>query len=129
MDRVVDHFQHPRNHGLLADCDVDYELVNEGCGDRVRLQARLGDADKLVQIGFVGNGCALSMASASILTTIFEGRSLTDVVRLTEPEVLNALEIAISPRRVDCALLPYRALRLGLVRYAHSRRIYSYKQS
>lgn len=122
MALIVDHFEQPRNHGLLADADVDWEDVNVGCGDRVRLQVCLGSADEIIRVGFVGEGCVISMAATSILTTLVEGRKLHDVLRLSESSILEALEASISPRRFDCALLAYRTLRAGLVWYVHDRR-------
>ena len=122
MTFVVDHFQQPRNHGLLDDADVDCEDVNPGCGDRIRLQVRLGPADEIVRVGFVGEGCVISMAAASILTTVVEGQRLEDVVRISESSLVDALQTSISPRRLECALLAYRTLRAGLVWHVHERR-------
>lgn len=123
MAVILDHFQQPRNYGELPGADVDEEQLNPSCGDRVRMQARVDDAGTLEAVSFVGNGCVISMAAASLLTTMAEGRALTDVVRLPEASMLDALEASISPRRIDCALLALRALRGGLIAYYHANRL------
>ncbi len=123
MTLIVDHFQSPRNYGLISNADVDCEDVNAGCGDRVRLQARLRSTDEIIEIGFVGEGCVISIAAASILTTMVDGLTIGDVVQLSESSVISALETSVSPRRFDCALLAYRTFRAGLVWYVHDQRL------
>lgn len=123
MTVILDHFQQPRNYGELENPDVDVERLNPGCGDRVRMQARVRADGVLEEVRFVGNGCVISMASASMLTTMAEGAVLADFVRLPEETMIDALRTSISPRRFDCALLAFRALRNGLVEYFHERRL------
>lgn len=123
MRVILDHFQQPRNYGAMETPDVDAERLNPGCGDRVRVQARINDAGVLEEVRFVGNGCVISMAAASVLTTLAGGAVLTDIVRLPEESIIDALETSISPRRFECALLAFRALRGGLVTYYHEHRL------
>lgn len=123
MTVILDHFQQPRNYGTIEHPDVDREEVNPSCGDRVRIQAAVNAEGVLKEVRFVGNGCVISMAAASVLTTISRDVELTDIVRLPEEKMLAALEAPISPRRVDCALLAFRALRSGLIDCYHERRL------
>lgn len=123
MTVILDHFQKPRNYGEIEAPDVDAEQLNPGCGDHVRVQACIDEAGVLEDVGFIGNGCVISMASASVLTTMARGAALVDLVRLPEESMLEALETTISPRRFDCALLAFRALRSGLVAYYHENRL------
>lgn len=123
MSLIVDHFQQPRNRGTLEEADVDCEDVNPGCGDRVRMQVRLGPSDEITSVRFLGDGCVISMAAASILTTLVEGKSLREVVLLPDSVVLEALQATVSPRRYDCALLAHRTLKVGLVHFVHQRRV------
>lgn len=122
MAVILDHFQQPRNYGLMEWPNVDEELSNPGCGDRVRIQAHVVDGI-LEDVRFVGNGCTISMASASLLTTLAKGSALKDVVRLPEEIMIEQLRMSISPRRYECALLAFRALRKGLVVNYHERRL------
>lgn len=124
MELILEHFQRPRNYGAFDGADVDCEQRNPACGDHVRMLAALDDG-RLTKVRYVGNGCAMSMAAASLLTTIAQGQILTDLVRMPEEKMLEALEAQISPRRVDCALLAFRALRSGLVSYYHRERLKS----
>ena len=123
MSVILDHYQHPRNYGGVEMPNVEREGVNPGCGDHVRVQARVNEAGMLEDVRFVGNGCTISMAAASLLTTMAKGTPLTEAVRLSEAAMIEALEASISPRRFDCALLALRALRGGLVAFYHESRL------
>lgn len=125
MAFIVEHFRQPQNFGLLDESDVDREDVNPACGDRIRIQVRLEAGDRIGQVGFVGEGCVISMAAASILTTMVTGQQLQQVVQLSESHIVEALQASISPRRIDCALLAFRTLRTGLVWHVHQRRLWS----
>ncbi len=123
MSVILDHFQHPRNYGEVETPNVERESSNPGCDDRVRIQAFVDREGIVEDVRFVGNGCTISMAAASLLTTMAKGSPLTDVVRLPEAAMIDALEASISPRRFDCALLALRALRSGLVTFYHENRL------
>lgn len=124
MALILEHFRAPRNHGALESADVDHELQNPSCGDHVRMLAAIVDG-RLMEVRYVGNGCVISMAAASVLTTFAKGAQLADLVKMPEQKMLDALEAQISPRRVDCALLAFRALRSGLINYYHRARLRS----
>lgn len=123
MSVILDHFQYPRNYGTMEMPNVERESINPVCGDRVLMQARVDDRGVIEDIRFVGNGCTISMAAASLLTTMVKGSPLPDVVRLPESTMIEVLEASISPRRFDCALLALRTLRSGLVAFYHERRL------
>lgn len=124
MELILEHFRAPRNYGSLDSADVDHELRNPACGDHVRMLAAVEEA-RITEVRYVGNGCVISMAAASLLTTIAKDSQLADLVKTPEEKMLEALEAQISPRRVDCALLAFRALRSGLINYYHDARLSS----
>ena len=124
MELILEHFQRPRNYGAFENADVDCELRNPSCGDHVRMLAAV-DGGRLTEVRYVGNGCVISMAAASLLTTIAQSQELAELVKMPEEQMLEALEAQISPRRVDCALLAFRALRSGLINYYHDARLRS----
>ncbi len=125
MDVIVDHFTNPRNYGRLAAANVDREASNPACGDRLRIQASV-NADGIVEaVRFTGSGCTVSVASASLLTTLIEGLPLEEAVRLPERQLLDAIDAPLSPRRYDCALLGYNVLRTGLIQFYHESRMRS----
>ncbi len=116
-DWILDHYKNPRNFGTLEDPDISHEEDNPLCGDVVTLQLKLSDG--MVEAArFKGRGCAISQASASILTELLQGKSLDAVKAIGKPEMLEALGITINPARLKCALLPVKTLKLGLAERA-----------
>lgn len=111
-DLIIDHWRHPRNKGTLPDPDADVTEANVPCGDVVRLQLKVRDG-VVEDVRFDGRGCAISMASASLLTEMLKGKSLEEVEKLRQEVLLEALGGVIKPR-LNCALLSYRALRKAL---------------
>lgn len=112
-EKLLDHFRHPRNYGALTNPDVSYESFNPLCGDRIRIEVRLADR----QVRFRGDGCAISIAAASLLTEIILN---TDPNQISDNQLIAALESDIKPARIQCALLPLEALRAGLKIYLSS---------
>jgi nitrogen fixation NifU-like protein len=110
---LLDHFRHPRNYGSLPSPDIAYEDVNPLCGDRIRIEVKLNNS--VVEMArFRGDGCAISIAAASILTEMIEGADINQVATISEEMLLSRLESDIKPARVQCALLPLEVLRSGM---------------
>jgi nitrogen fixation NifU-like protein len=112
-EKLLDHFRHPRNHGALTAPDISYESFNPLCGDRIRIEVKLADK-VVVEVGFRGDGCAISIAAASLLTELVAGKAIPEIASISNDELISALESDIKPARVQCALLPLEALRAGL---------------
>jgi nitrogen fixation protein NifU and related proteins len=115
---ILDHYRNPRNKGTLDPHDYSYEDVNPLCGDEIRIDVRVAD-DKVSDIKFSGRGCAVSQASASILTEMVEGMSLDEVKALTKDDLLEELGIPVSPARLKCALLGLKVLKAGVYGVEH----------
>jgi nitrogen fixation protein NifU and related proteins len=115
-DILLDHFRHPRNYGDLTAPDISYETLNPLCGDRVRIQVRLNDSI-VEEARFKGDGCAISLAAASILTELIHGLRIDELSSCSDDRLIAALESDIKPTRIACALLPLEALRAGLNAY------------
>ena len=107
---LLDHFRHPRNYGSLEAPDVSYEAFNPLCGDRIRIELKV-DKGIVSKARFKGDGCAISMAAASLLTEMIIGRETSDI---SDDQLIEALQSEIQPARVQCAVLPLTALRDGL---------------
>lgn len=124
---ILDHARHPRHFGELEDATHSAEGINPLCGDRLTLFLKLDEENTIARAGFVGSGCAISVASASLLTDTVAGHPAEDALntcdalvrRLTDdgaeerplPEKLMALEgVKEFPARVKCATLAWRAL-------------------
>jgi nitrogen fixation NifU-like protein len=112
-EHILDHYQHPRCHGTLADADVTYEDANPLCGDRIRMDVRLREG-RIEQVRFSGHGCSISQAAASMLCEHVEGRTLDEIKKLTREDVLDMLGIELGPVRLKCALLALKTLKAGV---------------
>jgi nitrogen fixation NifU-like protein len=119
---ILDHYQNPRHRGTLDPHDYSYEDSNPLCGDEVRIDVRVKDG-KVDAIAFSGQGCAISQASASILTELVEGRPLDEVKRLGKEELLEEIGIELSPARLKCALLSLKVLKAGIYGIDHANEV------
>jgi len=110
---ILDHSQHPHNHGEIPEADISYEDSNPLCGDKIRIDIKLR-GDVIEDVKFNGKGCAISQASASMLTDELLGKSLEDVRKLDKQFVLDMLGIPLGPSRIKCALLPLKVIKAGV---------------
>ena len=119
---ILDHFRNPRNFGSLPSADAVYEDVNPLCGDRIRIELAIRD-NRIEAARFVGDGCAISIAAASILTELIAGANIDqgDEV-ISNQMILSSLESEIKPSRMKCALLPLEVLRTSIENYKQSKR-------
>jgi nitrogen fixation NifU-like protein len=103
-DYILEHYRRPHNFGVLENPTASYEGANPLCGDRITMM--LGVRDGIVErVGFTGRGCAISQASASLLTDEIKGKPVDEVAKLQGDDVLELLGIDISPARLKCAML------------------------
>lgn len=109
-DIILEHWQNPQNYGIIPSADLDAEENNPYCGDALRLTINLND-DKVADIAFSGEGCAISKAYASIFTEDIKDKSLSELRKLDENYVLELLGIPLTPTRTKCALLIYRTMK------------------
>jgi nitrogen fixation NifU-like protein len=112
-DFILDHYRNPRNAGTLPNPDATYEDNNPLCGDKIRMDLCIADG-KVTDVRFAGRGCAISMASASLLTEQIKGMPLADIAKLGKDEVLANIGITISAARLKCALLGIKVLKQAL---------------
>jgi len=117
---ILDHYRHPRNFGELPEADARARLTNQLCGDIVEIFMRIED-DKIAEVKFRGRGCALSQASASMLTEKLKGMSLKEAMSLDEQDIMRMLRVKVGPTRRGCALLPLNALKKALEYYMKRR--------
>ncbi len=110
---ILDHYENPRNYGELPDADISYEDDNPLCGDRIRMDLKVQDG-RIVDVRFSGKGCAISQASASMLTEQIKGATVEEARRLTRDDVLEMLGIPLGPARIKCALLSLKVLKAAL---------------
>jgi nitrogen fixation protein NifU and related proteins len=113
-DEILEHYRQPHNFGTLDDPDASYEGNNPLCGDRITMMLSLDDAGNVSDVAFSGRGCAISQASASLLTDEIRGRSAAEVAAMRNQDILDLLGIEISPARLKCALLSLDTLQHAL---------------
>jgi nitrogen fixation protein NifU and related proteins len=112
QENILDHYKHPRNHGVLEQPTVSREEHNPLCGDRVRIDLLVQD-DVIADIRFSGRGCTISQAAASMLTETIKGHSLVEAKGFSQDELLELLGIPIGYSRRKCAFLSLKALKVG----------------
>jgi nitrogen fixation NifU-like protein len=115
-EKLLDHFRNPRNYGALTEPDASYESFNPLCGDRIKIELKFQNKS-VKDVRFRGDGCAISIAAASLLTEIILN---TEPNKISDDQLIAALESDIKPARIQCALLPLEALRAGLKIYLSS---------
>jgi nitrogen fixation NifU-like protein len=114
-ENILDHFNNPRNFGKIDNPDASYEKDNPFCGDRIRIGFTIHDSRFTIQkIKFSGEGCAISIASASMLTEKAKGAKVKDLRKLDKSDILKMLGIGLSPTRLKCALLPLEVLQKAI---------------
>src|SRR5262249_36550073 len=113
-ENILDHDRNMRQRGLLDPADIDYEAHNPLCGDRLRLTLRLDENNRVTEIGWDGEGCAISQASASMLGEEILGKTLEEIRAIDKEEIFEMLGIPIGMNRVKCALLSLKVLKVGL---------------
>ena len=113
--KVLDQAMNPRNRGVLEPADYSHEDAGSVCGDEVRIDVRV-QGDRVVAVAFSGRGCAVSQASASILTELLASMALDEVRALSEDDLLAAIGVPIGGSRRECALLSLWVLRAAMAR-------------
>jgi nitrogen fixation NifU-like protein len=108
---ILDHYRNPRNFGHLERVDATAEDLNPLCGDTIKMELALDADGRVEDVKFSGRGCAISQASASMLTESIKGMKLEDVARLSQESVLENVGIGISPTRMKCAMLGLKVLK------------------
>jgi nitrogen fixation NifU-like protein len=110
-DFILEHYKNPHNAGVLDPHDLHAADSNPTCGDELSMTIRLDDGQtRISDVAFEGRGCAISQASASILTDSLRGMSLDEVRAIDPKVVLDDLGVPIGPARLKCALLGYKVL-------------------
>jgi nitrogen fixation NifU-like protein len=116
---ILDYYRNPRNFGKLDPHDIDARDTNPLCGDEVEIQIKLAaDKDTIEEVRFVGKGCAISQASASMLTEMAKGKTLEWVKTLSRDDIQKMLGTPdLGPARIKCAMLSVKVLKTGVYTY------------
>lgn len=113
-EQIIDRYKNPRMQGELDPHDYSYEDDNPLCGDRIRIDVRVNDNNRVTEAAFSGTGCAISIASADLLVESIIGKNLDEIRELSKDEILDMLGIEVGPIRLKCALLSLKVLKAGV---------------
>ena len=112
--QILDHYKNPRNHGELKEPTFSHVGENPSCGDTIKMDVRLDDDGETIEyVSFSGDGCAISQASASMLTEQLPGTTLEELGELDTDDVVEMLGVDISPMRIKCAVLAEKVVQDG----------------
>lgn len=109
-ENILEHYKNPHNFGSLEKPDVSVRDVNPLCGDNITLEINCDENGVIRDIAFIAKGCALSVASASILSDSIKGKNIKDIMSLDYNDMQDLLEIKVGAGRAKCVLLPLAAL-------------------
>lgn len=114
---ILDHYKHPRNFGHLKKFNTSATGENVTCGDSIIIEVSFNKNHKpltVCDIAFLGQGCVISQASASILTEYVEEKTSAEIMNLNTSHVLDLLGTTLTPSRVKCAMLPLEVLQKAI---------------
>jgi nitrogen fixation protein NifU and related proteins len=112
-EEILDHYKHPRHFGHLDNPSLVYHDRNPLCGDEIELELKIED-NKVADVAFTGQGCAISRAAASMMSEEIIGKSLDELRGWNKESILDLLGIEVGPVRIKCALLPLKALKAAV---------------
>ena len=116
--QILDHYKNPRNYGELEDATFEHVGENPMCGDTLKMFVKLADDDETIEhVSFIGDGCAISQASASLLSQELGGMTLEEVRAMERDDIMDLLGVEVSPMRIKCAVLAEKVAQDGAAIY------------
>ena len=115
QENILDHYKSPHNFGKLENATVHHHEKNPLCGDVLDMFLIIDENKKIVDIKVYPTGCAISVASASMLSDEIKGKSIDEIRNMTKEQILEMLSIPISPVRLKCALLSLDTLKNSIL--------------
>lgn len=108
---ILDHYKHPHHFGTLPKRSAAATLYNTSCGDTITMELYIdAKSKKIIDIRFSGSGCAISMASASMLTDALIGKPVGKAKKMRTEDIIRMLGTTLTPSRVKCAVLPLEVI-------------------
>ena len=111
---ILDHYKNPRNHGVIQNPSSSITVMNPLCGDTVHFSVLIENGI-MKDLKFIGQGCSISQASASILSEYVLNKKISDIKNMTETDLLGLIGMDLGPNREKCALLSLNALKRSLI--------------
>ena len=114
-DKVMDHFEHPRNVGEIANADGVGQVGNPKCGDIMKMFLKI-DNNVITDVKFKTFGCGAAIATSSIATEMIKGKTIDEALKLTNKAVVEALD-GLPPVKLHCSVLAEQAVKAALADY------------
>lgn len=118
LDNILDQFKHPRNYGEMKNPSIKHHDSNPLCGDEITIALRVRN-NRIGDVRFLGHGCAISQAAASMLTEKIKGMDIEKAKQIKNEDVFEMLGIKLSPLRMKCALLGLQVLKAGIAKHKY----------
>ena len=115
-DKVMDHFNNPRNVGVIDDADGVGEVGNPICGDVMKITIKVDDTDHLTDLKFQTLGCGAAIATSSIVTELAKGMTIQDAAAITKKQVAEELG-GLPPAKMHCSVLATDGLKVAIDDY------------
>ena len=116
--QILDHYKNPRNYGDIEDPTFSHVGENPMCGDTIEMNVVLDQDEEVIEhVAFTGDGCAISQASASMLSEELKGMEVEELEAMDRDDIIDMLGVDISPMRVKCAVLAEKVAQDGLEIY------------
>ena len=118
-DKVIDHYSNPRNVGELEDANGIGQVGNPTCGDIMKMYIKV-ENDVIVDISFKTFGCGAAIATSSVATELIKGKTIQDALKLTNKEVIDALE-GLPTEKIHCSVLAEEAIKAAIDNYLENK--------
>ena len=115
-EKVMDHFQNPRNVGVIEDANAVGEVGNAKCGDIMKMYMKINDEGVIEDIKFKTFGCGAAVATSSMATEMVKGKTIEEALKLTNKAVAEALD-GLPPVKMHCSVLAEEAIQAALTDY------------
>lgn len=116
-ENILEHYKNPLNHEEMEDASAEFHDSNPVCGDEIHFWVKVKEDGTIERATFKGTGCAISQASASMLTETVEGMHMDEVEEMGSEEIRELIGVPLSPVRLKCALLGLKVLQAALLKY------------
>ncbi len=115
-EKVMDHFQNPRNVGEMEDADAMGEVGNVSCGDIMRMYIKIDDNDVIEDVKFKTFGCAAAIATSSVMTELIKGKTIEEALKISKNDISEELG-GLPPVKVHCSILATEAFEEAVKNY------------
>lgn len=119
QENLLNHANSPHNKYAMLDCTHSAKAVNPNCGDSGEIFLKVNSNEVVEDVSFEASGCAVSIASFSMMTDYIKNKSISEIKQILPSDVYNLLGVHVAPTRSACALLSYNALEIFLSKYVN----------